>query len=308
MMQILHHFSRGPIMDHYALKLFLHLSESLHFGRTGRACHISPSALSRQIQRLESEVGQRLFDRDNRKVTLTSAGILLRDYAREVLEKWRQLQESLAGGNDLLKGEISIYCSVTASLSILPDLLSRFKTAYPEVHIRLQTGDAGVAVRQVVEGDVDFAVAALPDRLPPALAFKVFTHVSLEFVAPKMAWTYDTTEVAKIPWDKIPMILSQRGLARQRVDAWFKQRRITPNIYALVSGNEAILSMVALGCGVGIVPGLVIENSPIRNRISPLTVTPPPAPYPVGMCVQKRRLSSRLIGAFWEIGEESIGV
>jgi hypothetical protein len=56
------------------LKMFLHLAESRHFGRSARAMHVSPSTLSRQIQRLEEDLGQPLFVRDNRTVTLTEAG------------------------------------------------------------------------------------------------------------------------------------------------------------------------------------------------------------------------------------------
>ena len=59
-------------MDLRDLKLFLHLAESCHFGRTARAMHVSPSTLSRQIQRLEEDVGHALFLRDNRTVTLTA--------------------------------------------------------------------------------------------------------------------------------------------------------------------------------------------------------------------------------------------
>jgi len=61
-------------MDYGALHLFLHLSRTLHFGKTSRECHLSPSALSRTIQRLEGEVGQALFERDQRSVSLTTAG------------------------------------------------------------------------------------------------------------------------------------------------------------------------------------------------------------------------------------------
>ena len=64
-------------MDYDALRLFLHLSRTLHFGRTSRECHISPSALSRSIQRLEAELDSVLFERDQRKVELTAAGAAL---------------------------------------------------------------------------------------------------------------------------------------------------------------------------------------------------------------------------------------
>ncbi len=58
-------------MDFHALKLFLHLSSSLHFGKTAASCHISPSALSRTIQRIENELGQTLLFRDQRSVSLS---------------------------------------------------------------------------------------------------------------------------------------------------------------------------------------------------------------------------------------------
>ena len=61
-------------MDLRDLKTFLHLAESRHFGRSARAMHVSPSTLSRQIQRPEEDLGQPLFVRDNRTVTLTEAG------------------------------------------------------------------------------------------------------------------------------------------------------------------------------------------------------------------------------------------
>jgi LysR family positive regulator for ilvC len=293
-------------MDRYALKLFLHLSESLHFGRTGRACNISPSALSRQIQRMESEVGHRLLERDNRMVQLTPAGLAFKTYARDVLDKWEGLQGELGelvDTHNILSGEISIFCSVTASLSILPELLSSYKTAYPKVHIRLQTGDAGNAIKKVQEGEVDLAVAPLPDRLPDNMAFKVLAQVSLDFIAPAIQWEFSSELTKKISWQKIPMILSQRGLVRKRIDAWFQQQKIQPNIYAQVSGNEAILSLVSLGCGVGIVPGLVIENSPLRDRIARLKIEPALPPYDVGICVQKRKLKSRPVNAFFEMSE-----
>ncbi|MCI5223533.1 MAG: LysR family transcriptional regulator, partial [Candidatus Electrothrix sp. AR4] len=61
-------------MDIELLKIFRHLSASLHFGRTSRAYNISPSGMTRTVQRLEAELGEQLFIRDNRSVSLTRAG------------------------------------------------------------------------------------------------------------------------------------------------------------------------------------------------------------------------------------------
>ena len=160
-------------MDNDSLKLFLHLSETLHFGKTSQACHISPSALSRQIQRMENAVGKSLFERDNRTVKLTREGAIFKSYANAVLEKWQLMMEEMEAEQGILKGELSIYCSVTASLGILPGLLAQFRGAHPKVHIRLHTGDAGMAIQKVSQGDFDIAVAPLPEALPRTLNSKV---------------------------------------------------------------------------------------------------------------------------------------
>ena len=75
-------------MDIRALEHFLTLAETLHFGRTSRLCHISPSALSRSIRQLEQEVGTTLLYRDNRRVSLTREGERFRDYARQAVSDW----------------------------------------------------------------------------------------------------------------------------------------------------------------------------------------------------------------------------
>lgn len=70
-------------MDIQELRLFLHLAESCHFGKTAAAMYISPSTLSRQIQRLEESLGHPLFLRDNRTVQLTAAGEQLKNLRRK---------------------------------------------------------------------------------------------------------------------------------------------------------------------------------------------------------------------------------
>jgi LysR family transcriptional regulator, positive regulator for ilvC len=70
---------------HQDFRLFLHLADSLHFARSAKALHVSPSALTRTIQRLEHEIGQPLFQRSRRRVALTRAGEIFRDHARAQL-------------------------------------------------------------------------------------------------------------------------------------------------------------------------------------------------------------------------------
>ncbi|MEC7510977.1 MAG: LysR family transcriptional regulator, partial [Pseudomonadota bacterium] len=104
-------------MDFRSLQLFNHLATSLHFGITAEAMYVSPSTLSRVIQRLEDELGCTLFKRDNRKVALTHSGHKLLSFSKQALKDWQQLKVDLKEDNDALQGELSVFCSVTASQS-----------------------------------------------------------------------------------------------------------------------------------------------------------------------------------------------
>jgi LysR family positive regulator for ilvC len=99
------------------------------------------------------------------------------------------------------------------------------------------------------------------------------------------------------------MILTETGLSRKRADAWFRALGLKPSVYAEVSGHEAVISMVRLGCGVGIVPRIVVDRFAHEGEIRILPVKPPLEPYEVGLCAPKRRLDSPVVRAFWEMAE-----
>ncbi len=298
---MLHYTER---MNIRALQHFLTLAELLHFGQASAASNISISALSRNIRQLEEEVGARLFDRDNRAVTLTSAGVKFQHYAKNATRQWRTICNELNEARGELQGEISLYCSVTASHSILFDLLNRFRPDYPGIEIKLHTGDPELAISRVVAGQEEIAIAALPNVPPRGVIFKSITESPLVFIASNHLENIVVPAAgskSKKQWAEVPMILSEGGLARTRVNEWFKNLGVSPRIYAQVAGNEAIVSMVSLGLGVGVVPKIVLDNSPLADRIKIVDVKPLLAPYNLGLVVLKRNLDNPLVNAFWSL-------
>ena len=151
-------------MDYDGLHMFLELPRSLHFLRASRACHVSPSTLSRVVQRLEQETGSVLLERDRRSVRLTAAGVRFTEHARETLERWQRLQRDLSGPRDALSGSIAIFASVTACQSFLPELLGAFRSRHPDVRIQLETGYAADALERLAEGRIDVSGAGSPPR------------------------------------------------------------------------------------------------------------------------------------------------
>ncbi len=291
-------------MNIRSLNHFLALAEHLHFGQASIASNISVSALSRNIRHLEEETGVTLFIRDNRSVRLTAKGQQFLQYAKEATRQWRVICNELAGSSDELQGELSLYCSVTASHSILFDLLNRFRPDYPGIEIKLHTGDPEHAISRIVAGEEEVSIAALPRTVPRGLAFKAITKSPLLFIAPVNHAGIELTlpkHHNKTQWGQVPMILSEGGIARTRVNEWFRQLGVSPRIYAQVAGNEAIVSMVSLGLGIGVVPEIVLDNSLLADRVQILDVKPTLEPYNLGLCTLKRSLANPLVGAFWNL-------
>ena len=183
-----------------------------------------------------------------------------------------------AAARDKLSGSIAIFASVTACQSFLPELLGDFRGRYPDVHIRLETGYAADALEQLAEGRVDVSVAAIPPQLPRGLVSRVLLYTPLVFVAPRVACEVERLcHQRPLPWATLPVVLPASGQARESADRWFRRRRIAPQVYGEVPGSEAILALVSLGCGVGIVPRIVVDESPLRASSAfstPMTAAP----------------------------------
>jgi LysR family transcriptional regulator, positive regulator for ilvC len=284
---------------HHELQAFLHLAESLHFARSAKALHMSPSALTRCIQRIEEELGQPVFERTKRTVALTRGGEIFRDHARAQLDAHARLLEALAAEKQAPTGELRIACTVTACHSVLPKLLARCRTRYPGVHLQLSTSDAARCMQRLESDEVDVAVVPEPDHPAGELRFVRLAFTELAFIAPSS--DKELGKRAQSNWNGLPVILPRRGLERERIDAWLAQRTARPEVYAEVDGNEAILAMVALGCGVGIVPELVRKDSPLRGRIEQVEIKGPPRGYHVSLCAKARTLTRRAAAALWEL-------
>jgi LysR family positive regulator for ilvC len=102
-----------------------------------------------------------------------------------------------------------------------------------------------------------------------------------------------------IDWSEVPFVLPAQGLAREALDRWFRARRVKPQVYSEVMGNEALLALVSTGCGVGVVPKLVMDKSPLSADVRKLEVEPKVGEFRVGVCAEQRSLSNPVVSAFW---------
>jgi len=135
------------------------------------------------------------------------------------------------------------------------------------------------------------------------VTFHYIDDIALSMIAPRVACS--ATQLLQqdpINWQQVPFILPLDGMARQRIEEWFKQKGIKhPKIYGTVAGHEGIVSMVALGCGLALLPDVVIKNSPLNSQISTLQLEEPITPFELGVCALKPALERPLVRAFWQL-------
>ncbi|TGD71617.1 HTH-type transcriptional activator IlvY [Mangrovimicrobium sediminis] len=293
-------------MDTRSLGVFLSVAETLNFSRSGAALHMSVSAVSRTVARLEAEVGQPLFERDRRNVLLTRAGREFREFARRTLGEWQHLQRQL-GSEGELAGEVSLYCSVTATRTLLAPILASFRSDYPAVDIMMHTGDQADGISRILGGQDDLAVSIRPLELSRRMDFLPLLHSPLQFcmpAAPCQVRERVLEDLARggIQWSGVPLIVPERGTTQEMLEDWLRERGIRPRIYAQVAGHEAIVAMVSLGLGVGIAPQLVIEASGVGEGVEVLSLEEAPLPVlSIGLAALRQRLASPLVRALWDV-------
>jgi len=238
------------------LKIFLHLAQSLNFSRTAKDCYLSPSTLTRMIQRIEEDLGCLLFHRTNKQVSLTAEGLRFESFATQTLSEWGQLKLDCSKTSLKIKGTLSLFCSVTAAYSVLPALLDQYRARYPQVRIDLEVGNSRLAPQKLPQKDL--IIAALPQGSD--LQQIRLATTSLVFVA-------KTKKALSSFEEGFSLIVPQKGRIQATAKQWLDSNHRPLSSLQAVEGSEAVLALVALGCGVGIVPQLVLDKSPLLNEL-----------------------------------------
>ncbi|TMO62573.1 HTH-type transcriptional activator IlvY [Pseudoalteromonas aurantia] len=294
-------------MDHKQLKYFLALAETLHFGRASEQCHISAPTLSRQIKQLEKELNIALFIRDNRSVSLTAQGKAFVEYARSSLAQWRQFKSECQDNGQPLSGELSFYCSVTATYSFVYDLFAKFRQQYPAIELNLNTGDPALSITHVLNDKEDLAVAVKPAQLPQGTSYLPIGQSQLVIVAPIMACPLtellSSQQSNNIQWSQLPFIMPEQGILKDRLDQFCKTQAFTPRVYAHVSGHEAMVALASLGFGVACVPEIVLAQSPFKDQVRYLSSLDLIEPIEIGLVCKTKRLTDPVVTVLWETAE-----
>lgn len=147
------------------LHAFVTLAECRHFTRAAERCHLSQSAFSELIRRLEKEAGTPLFNRNTRNVTLTLEGELFAERARRLLADIESSFTDLKDRAACRKGRVAVAALPSLAADMLPKLLAAYRKRFPGVALELFDALSDRCLEYVRQGRVDFALTAPGSRL-----------------------------------------------------------------------------------------------------------------------------------------------
>jgi DNA-binding transcriptional LysR family regulator len=246
------------------LEYFLAVADNLSFTKAAEEIHVAQPAISQQIKYLEFVLGLPLFNRDNKKVSLTEAGELFRKHALQVLEsvdKAVQVIEELRG---LERGSVSIAMSSTVATILMADLVHEFRNQFPDVKVRVSEAMTSESIHHIQNGELDLAIVTLPIQEDSSLVVEnLFDEDLAAIVSVKHPLARNNTEsvslkeLAKYQWI---LASSSNGLRRLINDAC-SQKGFCPLVSIEVDRISSVKNLLIYSEeGVTILPPTAVLN------------------------------------------------
>ena len=151
----------------------LAVRKNLHFKKAADECYISPSTLSNAITELETQLGVKIFERNNKKVIVTSLGHEILNKAKKIKLEVQNIHELAQHNNiDGLSSSLSIGIIPTISPYFLPLILPKLQKEFSNLQLKIEEGQSHILTNRVKEGELDMAILALPYDVQDLISFK----------------------------------------------------------------------------------------------------------------------------------------
>jgi LysR family transcriptional regulator, hydrogen peroxide-inducible genes activator len=254
-------------MEMHQLRYFVAIAQTGSFSRAAERCCVSQPSMSQQIQKLETGLSQRLFDRLGRRVVLTEPGRVLLDRALAILAAVEDAERRLKDDGEGLGGHLSIGAIPTIAPYLLPLALQHFQRTHPSVEFIVQEDVTRHLLGTVEEGEIDLALVALPvagDRLEVEPLFSEPLLLALpprHRLARKRSVTLEDLREEKF------ILLGEMHCLGEQVLSLCHAHGCEPRISCRSAQIATIQSMIALGQGVSLLPEMARRADRSSRRV-----------------------------------------
>jgi LysR family hydrogen peroxide-inducible transcriptional activator len=284
-------------MEIHQLRYFVAVADEGSFSRAAAREHVAQPSLSQQIQKLEAEMGQRLFDRLPRSVVATEAGKYLLEYARKILVEIADARRCLDELKREVVGRLAVGAIPTITPYVLPELIGKFQHRYPKVTLEILEDTTERLVRRLEDGELDIAFVSTCDE-SPALERHSLGREALLVLLPK---GHQLAKKKKIKWSDLKsqkfLLLHEMHCLSAQVYQFLAANHLRPELAVTGAQLGTIARMVAAGMGVSLVPQMMIEAEPATGCVA-LPFAPPVPVRELNLVRNPLRFQSKAAAAF----------
>ena len=279
------------------LRYFLAVASRRSFTRAAEDLALSQPALSRSIAKLEAELGQPVFDRDARAVTLTAAGELLEARARQILS----LVEETIGEmrDDGESGRVRVGAIPTIAPYFLPDVLHRFAKDHPKATLVVHESTTDSLVKSCAQGEVDLAILALPIAADHLRTEELFEE-ELFLVLPPHHPLLKRERIRASDIEPYPFVLlDEAHCLSDDIASYCRKRSVQPVAVERTSQLAMVQELVSLSHGISMIPAMARQVDHGSRRVYRSMAAPKPTRR-LAVAWNPKRFQSRLVQGFRE--------
>lgn len=247
-------------MEMHQLRYVVAVARAGNFSRAAEQCHVSQPSLSQQIQKLESELGERLFHRLKREAKLTPHGESFLRRAVRILEEADTARREAADARNLLRGTLTIGVLPTIAPYLLPDTLAAFTEKFPGVEIVVQEDTTARLLKLAQACEIDFALASLPI---PGGNFEVRELFSEELLL-ALPPGHPLARKNRVPvaaLDGQSLIVMKEGhCLGDQVLGFCDRRNVKSKIVFRSAQLETVQALVLAGLGISLIPRMAARG------------------------------------------------
>jgi DNA-binding transcriptional LysR family regulator len=261
-------------MDFRQLEMFVAVAENLSFTLAGEHLRVAQSAISRKIKLLEDELGEPLFKRVSRRVYQTPAGEVMLRYARRIFQDLRNAQLEVSELSSMNRGVVRIGSGMTACMYLLPPVLEKFRTRFPNIETKVTTGSAEAMLGLIRSHQIDLGVLTLPVPAADLRVIPFTTEKMVVVTSPRHPTLARRRSLKARELAEHPLILFSRGAAtRTLLEDFFARAGIHPRIAMESESVATIKPLVQIDLGVSILPQRAVAADTARKQLHALTIS-----------------------------------
>lgn len=273
-------------MDFREMTYVIAIAKHQSVSKAANELYVSQPTLSKFVQNLEKELGQPLFKRLGKKFVLTYAGERYVEYAKNILNAKKELDNELS---DIMKydiGELRIAFPSTRGVYMLPCTLPIFEKLYPRVRLYVHEADSGQLESLLLDGSIDLAFFTLPLQSPELDYMEISREEVVLAMSPDhpLAKTGVKRDGCRYPWIDLKTAAGERFIlqksdqrTRKTADQLFKNAGISPENILEIRNIQASVQLAARGYGVTFVGETHLKHIPCSPAVfsvgSPCTTT-----------------------------------